>query len=312
MSNSTSPWFLIANPKAGGGKAKSEWHKIKRHMDVNQLTYECAWTEGPRHAVELVKEAASKGYKKLVAVGGDGTVNEVINGIFVQDELPSTDFLFGAIPIGTGNDWARTHKIPRSFRKSIQLLARQTYSMQDIGKVSYGLGEATQVRYFNNVLGLCFDAFVADQTKDQEKSGLKGQIFYLLGVLKCLKKFTCPSLHIRGEGFDFQGKAILANVGICRFSGGGMQLVPKAIPDDGLFDITVVDALTPGQVYRRLHLLYNGKLYNDAFVHHFRSSWVTVTASPDSLLEVDGEMLGSIPASIELIPSALKVIGHQT
>ncbi|MEM7370427.1 MAG: diacylglycerol kinase family protein [Bacteroidota bacterium] len=308
MTNSTSPWFLIANPKAGGGKAQKDWNKIQRTLDTVGLGYDCVWTERPFHAIDLVRSALEKGYRKFAALGGDGTVNEVINGIFSQQLVPSRELLFGVLPIGTGNDWARTYRIPKAYAKSIPLLKKAKSRVQDIGKVTYNRDGVSHTRFFNNVLGLCFDAFVADQTKDQSKSGLKGQLFYLLGVLKCLGKYSCPTLHVQGEGIDFHGPAILANVGLCRFSGGGMQLVPQAIPGDGLFDITIVEALTPAQVYRRLPLLYNGKLYKDSHVHHFRSSWVTVSATPDSLLEVDGENLGEIPASIDLLPAALNVV----
>ncbi|MEO1448926.1 MAG: diacylglycerol kinase family protein, partial [Bacteroidota bacterium] len=297
-------WQIVVNPAAGGGRVREQRQEIQTDLRKAGVVFEWNESEGPMHAVELVKAMIQAGYRHLAVVGGDGSLNEVINGIFSQDEVPGTEIKLAVIPAGTGGDFARMYGI-RSLEHGIRLLHEHKALIQDVGVAHWKTDQGTQHRYFGNVAGLAFDAFITDDTADMNKAGWRGLVTYLWAVLRNLWRYEQEELALVMENRNWREVTILANAGICRHNGGGMNLVPWADPQDGRFDISLVKSLSPLQVLLNIAKLYNGKLYRHDRAFHERSKWLDIQ-SPTGL-EVDGEYLGRGTGRLEVIEAALKI-----
>ncbi len=300
-------WTLVVNPKAGMGKVKRKWAKIQQCFFEHNIEFEYYFTSHKGHGIQLTRDLARKGRKNFVAVGGDGMLNEVINGIFeLGDSVAKDEFVVACLPLGSGCDWARTHQVPTSIEEAVLLLKDPVLYEHDIGKATYGVNN---VRYFINVAGVAFDAFVVEVTESLPSKGLFGKFSYLVGLIISLKKYRSPAFSFVVEGRESLGNFFCLNIGICRYSGGGMALVPDAVPDDGLFDITIIEKMSPLQVIINLRYLFNGRIYNHEKVAFTRVRQIEILPVKENIpLEVDGEYLGAIPAKFSVLEEQLKVV----
>ncbi|MBX7243128.1 MAG: diacylglycerol kinase family lipid kinase [Bacteroidia bacterium] len=304
-------FFFVLNPVAGGGKAQKKWFEIAKLLDKEEISYVVKLSEYSEHTSRLVHDAIIQGYRKIVAIGGDGTVNEAINGIFMQKNVPTHEILFGVIPLGTGNDWVKMYNIPREIHQAVKVLKKGLTRIQDIGKVSYQKNGEIQEHYYNNVAGMAYDGFVARQTLTMDKAGPFTKIFYLWLVVKLLWKYNASEFTFEADTFSYTGNVFCINVGICRYSGGGMKTVPEAVPDDGLFDITIIEAMPRLKLLWQIRRLYLGDLYGCKNILLKRAKSIRITSrEPDKDLEADGEWLGYTPVSFEIIPRALQIISN--
>ncbi|MBK7336139.1 MAG: hypothetical protein IPJ00_08195 [Saprospirales bacterium] len=172
------------------------------------------------------------------AVGGDGTNNETVNGILQQQAVAPSEVCYALLPVGTGNDWVRSLGIPKRLSHWLEMFLQGHTSLQDVGVADYHLDGAPRQRYFVNVAGMSFDAYVA-KFMDENRRFINGRFSYLLALVRCLAKYKLPPTRVHAEGFRVEDFCYTINAGICRYSGGGMQLVPHAVPDDGLLALTV-------------------------------------------------------------------------
>ncbi len=301
-------WTLIINPTSGGGKALKWWPRIQSALDQEGLSYDPYFTEKRGHAIQLARELAEQGHRQFAVVGGDGTLNEVVNGLCQQQTVRLSEFSLGCIPIGTASDWVKYHGIPADYRQAVQLLKDPQVLHHDVGKVVF---QHQQSRYFINIAGLAFDAFVVQRTDKSRVKGRLGHLFYLWSVLKSLRKYSNPPFAFSVNGQTYREDIFCLNVGICAYSGGGMRLVPEANAQDGLFDITVIEKMGFGEVLMSLHYLYNGKIYEHPKARHFRAASIQVFSLKEEIpLEVDGEFLGFVPAKFSVLAEQLKVVGN--
>ena len=154
-------WYAIINPHAGSGKGKTDWPQIESLMRANGLAFDYVFTTHKYHAVELTVNAINNGYKKIIAVGGDGTLNEIVNGVFIQQKYPTAEVIIGVIAVGTGNDWSRMYNIHNTYEGRVNALKNGKLFLQDVGKVEYEESMVKQSRFFANAAGVGFDAEVA-------------------------------------------------------------------------------------------------------------------------------------------------------
>jgi diacylglycerol kinase (ATP) len=302
-------WLVIVNPNAGVKKGTKDWPGIAKHLERSGLPAEVVFTEHRGHAKYLAEEGILRGFRQIAVAGGDGTMNEVMNGILTQKEIPSSSIVLGMIPVGTGNDWCRTFDIPFNYPEAIQLLVRRQTLIQDAGKVQYFVDNEPQVRYFMNIAGMGYDALVADKTNISKENGHGGPLTYLYFIFAGLfpYKFVEAIVEIDDE-IVFKGDLFSMNVGICKYSGGGMKQVPFAIPDDGLFDITLIRRAPKWMVIRYANKLYDGTHVQLPFISTFRGKNVRLRALDKISLEADGESLGHSPFVYEIIPKSIQVI----
>ena len=301
-------WFAIVNPQAGSGKGKVDWPKIKSLLKLNGILFDFALTEFKYHAVELTVNAINNGYKRILAVGGDGTINEVVNGIFIQQKFPTTDIVIGVISVGTGNDWSRMYNIPQEYEGKVAAIRVEKHFLQDVGIVEYEESMVRNTRYFVNTAGVGFDAEVARRTNHLKESGHKGKILYAGSLIKALISFKPSDISITVDGKKLEGRIFSLTIGIGKYNGGGMMQVPNAVPDDGLFDVTVIRQLRRFEIVRNIYRLYNGTILSHPKISGHKGSSVVVSSDVPIDIEVDGESLGVSPFTFSIIPKGINVV----
>lgn len=313
MTETNNKWLVVVNPKASVGKSGKDWPMIKQLLINEGFVFDDILTEYPRHAIEIVRNAiVEKGYRKIISVGGDGTNNEVINGIFTQDVVPTTDITMATIPIGTGNDWRRTFDIPLEYDQVIKIIKTGHTFVHDIGKLTYYNDGDPKTRYFLNAAGTGLDEMVCHSTNLMKQQGKGGTIRYLISVVKCLLKYKVTHVQIEVDGQQVFDDSILSlSVGNCRFNGGGMMMMPKAVPDDSLFDITVIRKVSIFKFAANVKNIYDGSFIEKLKeVQTFRGQRIRIVSIPPHSLrvETEGETLNNSPFDFEILPKAINMV----
>jgi YegS/Rv2252/BmrU family lipid kinase len=312
MSNANPQWLVIVNPTAGVGLGGKDWPAIEQLLISEGFHFKAIITKHPFHAINLTRNLVQQhGYQKIIAVGGDGTLNEVVNGIFQQNRFPTTDIMLGMITVGTGNDWGRMYEFPKKYKKAIHIIKNERTFLQDVGKVKYRYDSEDKSRYFINMAGMGYDALVAKKTNLMKARGKGGTLAYLYNLVTGLFQYENTHLHIKVDDKEvLNDKVFSLSIGICKYNGGGMMQLPNAIPDDGLFDMTVIRKTSKFRVVRNIKNLYDGSFIKLPEVSLFTGKQISITSLPPHsiYLETDGESLGNSPLDFEIVPKAVKLI----
>ena len=304
---SDKPWLVIVNPNSGKKKGKKDWVKIAQLLDQN-FKYTAIFTERRGHAISIVKEKILEGTRNIIVAGGDGTMNEVVNAVFTQGKVPTNTITLGIITIGTGNDWGKMFGIPASYEKSIETIKNCKTFIQDAGIIRYYDGEIQKNRFFLNIAGLGFDALVAKKINAQKDIGKSGKLLYMANLISNLWRYRYMHTNIKIDDKKFKDEIFTISIGIGVYSGGGMKQTPNSIPNDGLFDLTIIKKMRKIGIIKSLPLLYNGKILEHPKVVSFRGAKINIECDPPIHLEADGETLGHSPIEIEIIPKSIRVI----
>lgn len=313
MTEESNKWLVVVNPKASVGKSGKDWPQIRQILINEGIAFYDVLTEYPRHAIEIVRNAiVEKGYRKFIAVGGDGTNNEVINGIFTQDVVPTTEITMAAMPIGTGNDWRRTFDIPLEYDKVAKIIkAGHTYA-HDIGKLTYYDDGNTGIRYFLNAAGTGLDEMVCHSTNRMKQQGKGGTIRYLISLVKCMLTYKVTRIQLTiDDELVFDDYILNLSIGNGRFNGGGMMTMPKAIPNDGLFDVTVIKKVSIFKFAANVKNVYDGSFIKKIDeVKTFRGKRIHIVSIPPHSLKVEteGENLNNSPFDFEVLPKAINMV----
>lgn len=306
---SNDQWLTIVNPNAGTGKCKRDWSKISKILDQHQINYYPVFTNEPQHAIDLVVDFIGKGYRKIITVGGDGTMNEVINGIFKQKHVPTTEITTGMISVGIGNDWVRTFNIPIDYERAIKILKNETTFLQDAGIISFQKNSKKKERYFVNMAGLGFDGLVAQKTNFDKNHGRGNPLLYLKNIFSSLFSYKSVDTLIKIDNHEeLKHRVFSIGVGIGRFNGGGMEQVPCAKPDNGVFNMTLIKEMSKWSVLFSLRRLFNGTIGQHKKVVSLAGKKIRIDSNPSILLEADGESLGHSPVELQVVPKSIKVI----
>jgi YegS/Rv2252/BmrU family lipid kinase len=313
MTEENNKWLVIVNPKASIGKAEKDWPIIKQILINESVAFDFVVTEHQGHAIELVRDnITEKGYTKLVSVGGDGTNNEVINGIFTQKRFPTEQITMGIIPMGTGNDWRRTFGFDIDYQKNVKIIKAGKLFRHDVGKVTYYNHGDPQVRYFLNAAGTGLDEVVCKTTNIMKSQGKGGAPRYMLNVAKCLFNYDCVHVQlIVDEQLVLDEEILSLSVGNCRYCGGGMMMMPKAIPNDGLLDITAIRKVGLPKFAANVTKIYDGTFINKMKeVSTFRGKKIRIVSIPahSLTLETEGENLTNSPFDFEMIPQSINMV----
>jgi len=296
---------VIVNPAAGAWSTRRKWSYISERLRHVGLSFDCEYTEGAGHAIELARAAVSDGYRYLVAVGGDGTVNEVVNGMLRSADSRNT--ILGVISTGTGNSFARSAGIPRHYACAYSLLTSPRRLLIDVGVVEYKSKGQSLQRFFVNVAGVGFDAAILKGAKHLPRC-FGGYIPYLAGSPGSLFRYKNKSVIMR-IGSRVEAERILtvvvANGG---YYDGGMLIAPKAELGDSLLDVVIIGDLSKFEMLKIWPLVYKGTHVAYRKVREEKATHVTIESSEGVLVQADGELLGECPASFWLIPSALNIV----
>lgn len=304
-------WKVIISKLSGGGKAGQAWARVSQLLKERGVAFSEAFTEYQSHAIELTKEALRAGYRKILTLGGDGAIHEILNGVMTQTEVPSQEVTIAMIPVGSGNDWPRYHKIPlNDIDKAVDVIVADKEMIQDVVKVETINNGNPYTRYMVNIGGLGFDAQVCHLFEASKKKGKSGDAQYYKCLMQGFLWYKCPNFTVKVDGEPFyEGPAFSVALGNGRYCGGGMMETPKAVIDDGLLDLTVVKKLWKGKFLFATKRLFNGTVLDMKEVLHTRAkNTIEIEATPASFMEVDGEPVGCSPARCTLIPAAVKVV----
>ncbi|MBK7031055.1 MAG: diacylglycerol kinase family lipid kinase [Bacteroidales bacterium] len=302
-------WFVIVNPNAGKRKGQHDWLTIARLLGEAGIEFINIFTEHRDHAMLLARKYIEKGFRNIIVVGGDGTLNEVVNGIFTQKHISPSEVTLAMIPVGTGNDWCRMYKIPSDYKEAISIIAKANIFLQDAGMVKYysSLGQE-KTRYFLNMAGMGFDALVAKKTNRQKDKGKGGPLSYFVNIFSSLFYYKATKTTVVLDNESVTQEVFSMSVGICQYNGGGMKQAPDAKSDDGLFDLTIIRNIGKFKVIRNVVKLFDGSFTRLPEVSTFRSSHIIIKSIFPMYLEVDGESLGHTPFEFTIIPQTLRII----
>ncbi len=296
---------VIVNPVAGAYSTRRKWPRINKLLRHVGLSFDYEFTEGVGHAVELARVAASDGYRYVVAVGGDGTVNEVANGIL--HSAGSVNTVLGVVSTGTGGDFVRSVGIPRDYTSACSCLTSSRRLLIDVGVVEYQSKGQSRQRFFVNAAGAGFDAAVVETTERLPKY-FGGTIPYLVGLLRSLAGYRNKSVVLKVGG-KVEARRIL-NVVVANggYLGGGMHIAPEAELDDGLLDLIVIGDVGKFELLKALPMVYKGTHITHPKVSMEKATHITIESSERFLVHADGELLGEGPASFWLTPAALSIV----
>ena len=290
--------LFLVNPASGNGATGKRWPDLRRRAAELGLSGDEVLSEYPGH---LAEAAGGAGDRLLVVVGGDGTMNEVVNG------LAGASAEVAVLPNGTGQDFGRTHGIPTAFDDAVRVALGSETRTVDVGRV--GLGDET--RYFANVGSAGMSGSVARRANAMSKAlGGKATFFYALTreFLAWQNTQVTVRLDSAVDGVEERRGAMHdVIVAIGRWHGGGMKLAPEASQDDGLFDVVFIGDVNKLDFVTTAPKLYSGKYLSHPKVDHVRSATVEIDAAEPLPVEVDGEPIGTTPARFEVVPGALRV-----
>jgi YegS/Rv2252/BmrU family lipid kinase len=300
-------FLVILNPTAASGNAGRMAPIIREELKARGVDFELVLTERPWHAAELAGEAAEQGYDVVVAAGGDGTINEVINGLMKVKDTAAQVPCLGILPVGGGNDFAYGMGLPTEYSAGLEVLLQGECQPIDIGQVTGGL--YPQGRYFGNGVGVGYDAKVSFSI---QRSSLRGFLGYLFASLKTLFfEFQPPTVEIELTHETVVQVAMMVSVMNGRRMGGGFIMTPAALPNDGTFDLCVADKMSKITILLLIPRFMKGSQEGHPAIRFDQSKHIRVKAIEGSLpVHADGEMIAREcqEISITMIPAALHLI----
>lgn len=293
-------WFIVVNPASGGGRAARLAPRLAAALERAGTTFTCAASTAPGDVQRLAARAAERGFRRLLAVGGDGTLNELLNGLCASG-MPLRDFLVAAAAGGTGNDWSRAMETPDDAVRLAACMARPAARATDIGVAVDGAGRRAA---FHNVAGAGLDAEVIRRTP---RAGPRA-VAYLAGLVRALLAFRPPAFEVVADGHAASGRYLIALASIGPRCGGGMRLTPGAVVDDGWLDLLLLDPLTLPGALARLPRLFDGRLSGDPAFHVRRCRSATIASDPPCSVELDGQLFGTTPVTVTILPGAIMAL----
>ncbi len=306
--NNLNRWFAIVNPVSGNGKCKSKWAEVEAELNAADIEFDFRFTKTAKEAERIVHDVLAQGYRQIIAVGGDGNIHDIANGLLTQNIVPSNEVKLGIISLGTGNDFVKNYAIPTNIRQAVNLIKRGKSVLHDAGMASYFSAGEKQHRFFINFCGVGFDAYVVERAAPWKAYG---QMAYLLATLRWMFPYKKPTLKIITKQQCFETPCYMALAGIGRFSGGGMLLTPGAKMNDGKFTVSIAKNISKIEVVLKIAMLYNGKFSEHPQVETIETSDLKIEATAFTFpvkMQADGDMLGEGPFELSVIPGALKVI----
>ena len=290
--------YIVWNPTSGSGAGNSAYQKVTAELDARGIAFSSGMTEYRGHATKLVENAVKDGFKRVIVLGGDGTIRES------AIPLVNTDVVIGIIPCGSGNDLVRPLGIPSDVSSALDFALSDTFRKMDVGLANDKL--------FFNAAGFGFDVDVLENMDLFRQKGFKGSFAYLLGLFKSLSHLTLRHCEIRTPEGEMTKNALLVCAANGTHIGGGMNVAPGSDPFDGKFNVCILHDVTSATVPALLAKFLRGKHTESKHCTYFQTTQLDITCEPESMLELDGEIMKGTPVSFKLLPGALLLAGPRT
>lgn len=326
-------WLVVVNVFAASKKAGSVWKRAAVMLEMAGIQYKAMFTGGIDNAIAISRKAAIGGYRKFLAVGGDGTVHDVLNGIadYVYspgaEDVSIADFTLGVLPMGSGNDWVKSTGVPKELERAVEVIAQGHTVRQDVVRVSVldysgpasdlesaSSADILNVSYMVNVGGVGIDARVCEIVNHKKERGRRGKKLYVQALLYCIMHRTTSRAVVYCDGERvFSGDYYSIAFGVGKYSGGGMRQTPLAELGDGLLDVTVIPQVPVWTIVRAAPRLFTDTfrkdVVNELETAQCRSVYVLPeTGSDAEPVEVDGEVVGRAPVCMDVMPQGINII----
>lgn len=300
--------FAIVNPVSANGSTGRQWPNLEKTIKASGIDLDYVLTEYPMHAVELTRNALKGGCEIIVSVGGDGTMNEVINGFFESGRLINENAALAIFSRGTGCDAIRTIGIKNDVDSIIAVLKDMKSEAYDVGTVDFiEYGGKKSQRYFLNVS----DVGIGGETTfrvNRNSKALKGFLSFMLGALTTIIVYKNKCFEISIDDMNIKEKLNSVIIANGKYFGGGMKIAPMADMTDGLFDIIILGNLNKFQLLYNFSKIYNGTHLSHPKVRYYKGKHIKVNSKHKALIEIDGEQPGIIEAEFRILPKKLKVL----
>lgn len=302
--------FIIVNPEAAGGRSQQRWSRLSDRIFQHLGLFEYEFTNARGSATLLAAQAVSRGYDRIIAVGGDGTVNEVLNGLFdVDGRCVNPDIVLGCLPAGSGTDFWKSLGVSENFTESLMRIASGAPRWCDVGRVElHSHTGHPLIRYFCNMADVGLGGMVVDRAKRLPRF-THGTLGYIIATLTSLARWKAEMMDVLLDGKPAPSEPLLitliANGAYC---GGGMCVAPAARCDDGLFHVVRIKPFGLAHLARLLPQVYTGRLRDDAIITTTTARDVTITTPHPLTVTLDGEVPGLTTARFTMIPKAVRVV----
>jgi diacylglycerol kinase (ATP) len=293
---------VIANPRAGRGRVGEELPEVERQLLARRLAYRIVETEGPGHATELTRTALADGIRFVVAVGGDGTVQEVVNGMVDDDRPVASDAVLGVVAAGSGSDFVRTFGLPGDAARAVRHLEGDRLYRIDVIRAEYRNGDHTGMRYVPNIAEVGLGAEVVRRAERLPRR--LGRSRYFWGFWLSVGRYRPCPVTVAVDRKSFEGVANNVVVANCQFYGGGMKISPRSYPGDGLIDIQISTG-PKSEAFTLIPKIYRGEHVPHPHIKEMRGREIRVDAKRPLPVEGDGEVLGTTPATFTILPDVL-------
>lgn len=316
-------WYAVVNPLAGSGKTLAQWREAESLLYAQGIKYRFVSPESKSDSAASIAKACTRGYRRFIAVGGDGTAHHLLNCIvrYVvtcrekngDDSVKLEDFTIAVLPIGSGNDWIKSHNIPHDHKKIIELISSNSFSSQDVVKAEIldpVTHDVCKVAYMANIGGYAFDANVCDVVNFQKTHGVTGKLLYLNALKKLAFAQKTTSARIICDGVEsFNGPVFTMSIGNGRYSGGGLRQTPSAIMNDGIMDIMLAPKFPIYKLFLNIKNLLNGDIEKVNFIKFFRCATLEIIPEGQGqLVELDGDIIGRAPVRMSFLEGRIRVL----
>ena len=300
-------WGIIYNPKAGTRKVQKRWDEIRGYIESCGVDFDYVHSEGYGSVERLARTLANNGYRTIVVVGGDGALNDALNGILSSSVEQKTDIALGVIPNGIGNDFARFWDIEfDDYKKAVDTIINRRTRLVDVGFCSYHTGEKHERRYFLNAVNIGLGARVVNITNATRRFWGAKVIAFLASMFLVLFERKQFRTHLKVNGEHIRGRVMTVCVGSAR----GYGLTPNAVPYNGWLDVSVVYQPEFWQGFMGLWMLLQGRILNHKMVKPYRTRKVKVLRAQNAMVSLDGRRIlpKGFPLEIGILPENIKMI----
>ncbi|MDD2344597.1 MAG: diacylglycerol kinase family lipid kinase [Bacteroidales bacterium] len=307
MEQSNRFWHVILNPVALNGKRIHFWNQIAKELMKDGFEF-IEWVTTKReNAIDIAESIVKKGGRHILVVGGDGTLNEVVNGVMKEPKLAS-QILVCVVPSGTGNDWAKTHQLQPNAKSIRAMLLNGKVVEHDVGIVHSIKNHETISRFFINIAGFGFDAAVIHRLYESRKYRIGNKFIYIKNVLATLFTHHSVECIIEHDGLTSKANVFSVAAGICKYNGNGMKQVPMANFQDGFLDFVFICKMSRWSLITQVPKLFSGKHLLHPKVFHIRTKKCNIIPLGRVLGEVEGEMLEEGSYQVEIAFEQLKFL----